>query len=402
MTQATYDPALAIRETPRRSRASVRGYDWLLRFEPRIAAGYEASLGEQRKTELARAILIGLILYNAFFMTSILLMPDNTMVNFVARALIVTPASLLLIWVIRLVSLETAEWLVTFGMLNAFFAMIYLVWTSQAPLASYAHAELTLILVFGAFTLNLRFRHCMVFLTVSSLGSLALVQAMPDLVPDLRAALRMQTLAAFLFCAYGNLQTDLARVRGFVRTWQAGERANDMTALSLRDPLTGLANRRALERQTADWCTSADPVALIMVDIDHFKLYNDTLGHPAGDACLRRVADTLAAALGDTDACLARIGGEEFAIALRGPPALEADRLSERLRDRVAGAALPHTGLTDGAGIVTISLGTASPRPGTGTTLSDLLTAADRALYTAKRLGRNRVVVEGRATAPAA
>ena len=394
MSSTAFDPSFSPPNTPNPSRKTGRGHDWLLRLDPPIAAAYEAAIGQQRKRELGWSILIGLLLYNGFFLTSILLMPDVVTVNFVARFVIVTPASLALIWLIRKVSLETAEWLVTAGMVNAFFAMIWMVWTSDAPLASYAIAELTLVLVFGAFSLNMRFLQCMIFLLVSSAGSFALIQSMPDLGPDLRAALRMQALAGLLFCAYGNLQIELGRVRGFVRAWRAGEEASDMTALSLTDPLTGLRNRRALEGTIQGWVRSAEPVTLIMIDIDHFKLYNDTLGHPAGDACLRRVATALTGALDPGSDFLARIGGEEFAVALQGPATQEAERISERLRARVAAASLAHPGRTDGMRIVTISVGAARPRPGVQTSLSDLFSCADAALYEAKRAGRNRVRIE--------
>ena len=394
MSNTTFDPAFSAADTPPPSRKAGRGYDWLLRFDSPIAAAYEAVLGEQRKREMGWSILIGLLLYNGFFVTSILLMPDNTTVNFIARFVLVTPGSLALIWLVRQVSLETAEWLITAGMLNAYFAMIWLVWTSEAPLASYAIAELTLIFVFGAFTLNLRFLQCMIFLLTSSVGSFALIQSMPDLGSDLRAALRMQALAALLFCAYGNLQIELSRVRGFVRAWRAGEEASDMTALSLTDTLTGLRNRRALERQVESWIRTDEPLTLIMIDIDHFKLYNDTLGHPAGDACLRRVATALTAALAPTRGVLARIGGEEFAVALHGPATQEAERLSERLRAGIAAASLAHPGRTDGTRIVTISVGACRPRLGSRTSLSELLSSADAALYKAKRAGRNRVMIE--------
>lgn len=161
------------------------------------------------------------------------------------------------------------------------------------------------------------------------------------------------------------------------------------------DALTGLANRRHLDEalepavQTAQ--LSGRPLALIMVDVDSFKGYNDLYGHQQGDICLRAIAGALGNGMVRKLDLVARYGGEEFAVLLPDTDAAAAERIAERLRLAVRELGLRHAGRK--SGIVTISLGVAVLAPGHAiTSAAGLLRAADQALYRAKRLGRDRTV----------
>lgn len=170
------------------------------------------------------------------------------------------------------------------------------------------------------------------------------------------------------------------------------EQANARLAeLSSTDGLTGIANRRRFDEALDDEWKRArregHMVSLLMIDVDHFKHYNDALGHLAGDDCLKRVAQTLrehAARPGDL---VARYGGEEFAL-LTLADAASALRLGRLLRDTVFTLDLPHPESPEGR--VTISVGVATLSAGGSATPSDLIRLADAALYAAKRGGRNR------------
>ncbi len=163
---------------------------------------------------------------------------------------------------------------------------------------------------------------------------------------------------------------------------------------SQRDGLTGVYNRRYLdEALKSTWAKAIDnesPVALIVLDLDHFKEVNDRRGHLAGDDCLRAVAAALTAVLEPIDCVLARFGGEEFFVVLPGMTATEAGDLAERLRGAVESTKVVSG---DQSFHITASFGAAAISPGGGRTDRDLIRSADQAMYEAKKQGRNRVVV---------
>jgi two-component system, sensor histidine kinase LadS len=168
-----------------------------------------------------------------------------------------------------------------------------------------------------------------------------------------------------------------------------------LTKLATIDGLTGVGNRRTFDaRLDAEWnrlCRSARPLALLFVDVDYFKQYNDTYGHLAGDDALRRIARALQAfAARPSDLC-ARYGGEEFAVLLAEVALPEAAELAERMRVAVAALAIAHA--LSPVDRVTISVGVASLVPTMEASPDALVASADGALYEAKRSGRNAVVI---------
>lgn len=152
------------------------------------------------------------------------------------------------------------------------------------------------------------------------------------------------------------------------------------------DPLTGLANRRHFDQALREQLGERRPTALLMVDLDHFKMVNDTHGHPAGDQVLCQLADILAEAAPE-GAVAARFGGEEFSLMMPCAMLREAMAMAEQIRGRIAQAAVQLPG--GGPSInVTASLGVAMANPGERP--AQLIARADAALYEAKRGGRNR------------
>lgn len=197
----------------------------------------------------------------------------------------------------------------------------------------------------------------------------------------------------------------LARVRTQLRIKRL---TDELRELATTDALTGVRNRRsfdlALESEWKRGRRAAAPLALLMIDVDHFKRYNDHHGHPAGDGCLRAIAGALRGATlrpGDT---VARIGGEEFAILLPQTPLAGAREVARRVLDAVGALGLPH-GDSPTAPHVTVSIGLGlieppeaaagtaaqAPSPGQpGPMQAALLERTDRALYLAKQAGRAR------------
>ena len=178
--------------------------------------------------------------------------------------------------------------------------------------------------------------------------------------------------------------------------------------LATTDSLTTLMNRRAfddcLEKEIARTRRSGLPISLIMIDIDRFKAFNDRYGHPAGDECLRRVAEILRRNVKRPADSVARYGGEEFGVILPDTDEDGAYSLAEELRKSVRGVSLEHD--KSEKGVVTISLGIATyPALETRRSSLELISRADEALYTAKGAGRDRVngwVASAAARSPAA
>lgn len=164
--------------------------------------------------------------------------------------------------------------------------------------------------------------------------------------------------------------------------------------LSTQDPLTGIANRRSfqttLSREWGRAVREAAPVSLVMIDVDHFKGYNDHYGHPRGDEVLRKVAQTLRGQLKRPGDLLARYGGEEFVTLLTHTGMHGARLIADALRSSIEDLGIEHA--ESPLHVVTISVGVATMVPDRHTEPDALVQAADQALYEAKRSGRNRVM----------
>jgi diguanylate cyclase (GGDEF)-like protein len=209
-------------------------------------------------------------------------------------------------------------------------------------------------------------------------GQLLGFVSLDKLEPDFYTTLMAERLAAF--AATAGLALENARLYA------------EQQRLAVTDGLTGIANRRqfdqVLRRELSRGARFGRPLALILLDIDDFKRFNDAYGHLAGDELLKNLAIVLGQSIRAMDS-VARFGGEEFAVVLPETDTDEARQVAERLRAVVA--VLP---LAAGAGLITISLGVAM-----ATTLDQgpeaLIQAADTAMYEAKRAGKNRVWLDG-------
>lgn len=193
---------------------------------------------------------------------------------------------------------------------------------------------------------------------------------------------------------------DISRLRLIEESWVAeraelAQKNRDLADAALRDELTGIPNRRAfnrvLEVEMARLRRSEQPIALLMIDLDQFKKFNDRYGHPAGDDCLRTVAECLLTCASRPSDFVARLGGEEFAALLPSTDEPGAWIVAESMRRAIEQSGIEHADLPGGR--VTASVGIAIWQAGETGDASQLLRSADQALYESKRLGRNRCTV---------
>lgn len=207
-----------------------------------------------------------------------------------------------------------------------------------------------------------------------------------ELTARVRAAIRLKQ----------ELDHRRAHERELVDMTDRLKRLNDqLKRLAILDDLTGIPNRRFFNQLVRkEWGRAAreeTPLSLVLIDVDVFKAYNDRYGHPAGDACLARVAGALNRVTRRPGDAIARYGGEEFAVLLANTATDGAAVVAEKLRIAVEGLGLEHTGSAHR--VVTISLGIATAIPDRRGSPDRLMGAADRALYEAKAGGRNRIGV---------
>lgn len=203
------------------------------------------------------------------------------------------------------------------------------------------------------------------------------------------------------FAASAALVLGLAGILHFIIRHELGQRlraeahALEMTKLGYSDALTGLPNRRALDEAIErEWLWmehTGEPLAVMMVDVDYFKRYNDALGHIEGDRCLRLVADALRHTLNRPRDNVGRYGGEEFLVLLPNSPCTSAWHLAEAMHQAIAGMQLPHPDSAI-APCITVSIGLVCGEPGLTATPQALLRLADEALYRAKGAGRNTTI----------
>lgn len=257
-----------------------------------------------------------------------------------------------------------------------------------------------LLLIFSNLVVPMSFRQALAA-TLGSIASLfALLATVGAVTPD--------TLGMCGFVAIVSVISLFVRFRSerdlrntFLLSRQDEIKSQHLVALSTAlaelaetDPLTELPNRRHLSQQLeAKWRLAAeknDWLAILMIDIDHFKSFNDTAGHDEGDRCLKAIAAAMHEEAGKTGQYVARFGGEEFTAILTGLEPEPAMQAAEQLREAIERLDLQHPAFDPGR-CVTVSIGAAASLPSRQSTVKQLLAAADRALYEAKAAGRNRV-----------
>jgi diguanylate cyclase (GGDEF)-like protein len=370
-----------------------------LRFSPALEAVFERETRAIRERLLAARGLFAVVLYDLFLVTDTVMTPDVLGEAAIVRLGLFTPFALFFLWRLRRgVSSRVRDALQLGVSLVAVGGFIYIFTRSGHPNAAYYHGGLILVLTVTNFLVPLRFRHALA-LSVTVIWIYAVTlrfdERLPLQVEATNLLLIGTTAGVTLFGSY-RLQreqrlTFLLNLRDRVRAAELATDNRRLGRLATRDTLTALANRRGLDTHLQGVLRRprGGALSVLMVDIDHFKEYNDRYGHQQGDDCLQQVARALAGVPIRTGDLVARYGGEEFVVVLPGTDEEAAVAMAERLRETVAALAIPHEA-SPVAPVVTVSVGVATGSRDSADG-APLIEAADAALYRAKAAGRNRV-----------
>jgi diguanylate cyclase (GGDEF)-like protein len=378
-----------------------------LRFPADIENRFEQDNLAQRSRAMLIKGSIALALFDLFLVSDLSMVPDVFRQMLWLRLGVVTPIGLAALLVVaRGSSARLTEIAISFLSVLTTLTITYAIASSHHPYASYYHTGIPLIVIFANIVQRARFWYALgtsLLILMLYIGVAVTTHRLP---PDIlqNYVMVLASTALFTLIANYNLERDerhtwLMNVRERLRLSNLEDANAQLTRLSEVDPLTDLANRRSFERQLKQlwmrYLALRQPLSLMMIDVDHFKLYNDRLGHPAGDQCLKQVAATIRGHVRSASGELAaRLGGEEFAVLLPGLTEERAEEVAQRIRTAVQSLRIAHEAVSDDA-VVTVSIGIATADGAHLASPQRLLEAADSALYLAKRGGRNRVRLAG-------
>jgi len=363
-----------------------------IRFGARVEQLFVEEYARRRARLAPLWAVIGLLMYLFMLNDDYNLTPDVFSSLLFARLAIFTPAALLGTWAVRKwpTALNYDLLCLWVGVVGCLLPMAIVTQSHSDNLFVYQNGN---VAAFMYFVIVLRPRFLvailgLVLMTLIHLATMAMVTSFSDVAYSSIVSF-VVTVAVFLaagayFLEHMDRMNFLHRLRGSLLHVQ-------LEQMSERDEMTGLLNRRSLTKKTGqiwdDAGISVD-IAAIMLDIDHFKRFNDAQGHVEGDACIRSVSRIVAETVGEAG-FVYRFGGEEFIVLVPGATAIVVGQMAERIRRSVERLAIAHQSL-GGAGVVTISLGFAADRTD-ACPFEVLVKRADEALYESKAAGRNRV-----------
>lgn len=365
------------------------------------AQQFDKAFGQEYRQERIDHFRISLLyafpLYNAFLLPDYLCLPQSFGLCLVVRLGIVTPLAMICFVIIHLVSRRAREVLFAVTPLPGM-ASILVLYNGRMDLIAIGQIALIVIMLYSTYSVWPDFRYaCGMILAVALGDSVFLLNS-----SALNFAQTVTLIGLLWTAAVLSLQTSYSMERqvriGHLLRLQLNTQNTELVRISNIDSLTDIPNRRYLDSELrAQWkrCLRAgQPISVLMIDLDHFKIFNDQHGHAYGDKVLSLVAKALRQALRDKQDMVARYGGEEFVVILPNRLLPSAISIAQRLCAAVRAAELPPD--SSGPPVhITISIGVASARPSSGSGSTRMLRAADTALYKAKANGRDRIWPEG-------
>lgn len=385
---------------------------WRLQFPPALEEEFQRDYAQRYRTHMQLAILLGAVALLACGVIDPFWMPSVMAQLWTIRLLVVVPLLGILLLSRGSMGERHMQPLAAAASCLAVTGLVGLAVTALEPFNHYYSGAITLVMLIVFVLSRMQFHWgvgcALVMMAILNIGLFGFSDT----------GLKIITINNFVFVAsavFALVGTFLierslrqnylqSRLLAFQNTGleESNLRLQYLTAI---DGLTQIANRRSLDvTLTTEWqraLRKREPLGVVMIDVDHFKLFNDTYGHQAGDECLRGVAGALKDFARRPGDIAARYGGEEFVLVLTNANAQQTQLVAERVRDSIMELAIPHQRSSHGS--VTASFGVASVIPGAEHSGPEaLLLAADQALYRAKESGRNRVMVNEAASDPSA
>jgi diguanylate cyclase (GGDEF)-like protein len=366
---------------------------------------YKQKSESGRRSATRNGLWIAVAAYLAYSFTDYLFIGDVVQYTISGRLLVgVSALCILELLLYRKAKADTIDLAAAASVLAA-----YLVWLLTAQMTTAGDA-FSYYMVFGAIfmmSVNLFFSFRFpVALAASAANMLIFIGALYLFAPMLflhKLILGAFCISCFIFTSYVNLKLNRERYKVFLNALEASlqhaaadERGKALLHLSNTDPLTGLENRRAVDQHLRDywqrWQDHRAPFAVLLIDVDYFKRYNDCYGHQEGDRCLVAVAQLLRRVTLSFGSIIGRYGGEEFIVITPLQTLERATELAEAMCAAVRTLAWPHEHRRDGTTVITVSVGVSYTRDQTKQ-VDKVIHEADRALYAAKATGRNTLMV---------
>lgn len=369
-------------------------------FPSQLESKFNADTNSDRSRDLLLTMSLGCFFFFLSTLTDFAFTPDIGLIGLALRLAVLPFVATVLLFGPRVQS-QHRELLLAFTAFVAVAILSLIPFFSAAVQAPFSFTTAMLAMIYANTTLGLRFRKACYFTLFSCLLCGFMIVDYSRESGAIGAAIILQLIVAGTFSLFANYRIERSVRLGYLLDVREGLRLKALSAdreklrtLSNTDVLTGVGNRGSFNSRCA--AALADPAnagasaGLLMIDVDHFKAYNDYYGHVAGDRCLRAVAKQISASVRGGDDVVARYGGEEFVVFLLNILPDEAEALAKRICAAVNELRMPHLSRADGIVQVTVSVGVATTVIGAETSLIDLVEMADRALYAAKRKGRNR------------
>ncbi len=385
-------------------------------FDPEREVRFQEARKGPRLKHLRVSGAFALLTFDLFLLTDRVMVPDAFDQAVWMRLVVFTPATLVLMfllhfarpWVLSLPA-TLIETTMTFTGVAASLSLGWLVTQSSNPMALLYPAGLVPVLIYGNIIQRFRFGQAQVFSAITLAVTLATTMLRQDHL-DTQEVLSLPLTLLVGFMALHSLMMNYRMESDERERFSTAEREAELRkelatsqakleTLARKDALTGIPNRRHADAHLqTHWSrlhAANGQMGLLLLDVDHFKAYNDRYGHPAGDQCLQHVAKALAQHVAQANACVGRWGGEEFIVILPGATGLQALQVAQTLQRAVQATALRHEA-SGTASCVTVSIGAASCQVSDPAWRPDALIAqADQALYQAKAQGRNCCVLAG-------